>query len=308
MRRNGAQRADRGGSGRRRRRGRRHLVRRAGRRGRRRRAAHGCRTGEHAVLGDLVDAAEPDAVRRAEHGRAHVRGADADPDARTAPKPSDEQAGRPRRRHHGTTTAPFRFPVPVSVGNAHQVVTVSASRVVRQRGRLAADEPAAGTPSCRPRRRGSAPTGRSPRVQAQAGHRHDTGRYVHDDRRRSASPPNPGARLPYHRVTSDDWWVEDNNSAYYNRCVARRRVASPSRPPGVNGSEHLITLHHAVPVRRRHRLQPAAERRALPRRRHLPARQRDRCDRGLRVGARWPRWCAIIDWLDPAQHPRIAIG
>ncbi|MCW2818065.1 MAG: secreted protein [Marmoricola sp.] len=24
-------------------------------------------------------------------------------------------------------------------------------------------------------------------------------------------------RLPYHRTTGDDWWVEDNGSAYYNR-------------------------------------------------------------------------------------------
>jgi L,D-peptidoglycan transpeptidase YkuD (ErfK/YbiS/YcfS/YnhG family) len=51
----------------------------------------------------------------------------------------------------------------------------------------------------------------------------------------------PGETYPYRRVTSADWWVEDNDSPYYNRW---RDSTSGFRwwlgPLRVNSSEHLI--------------------------------------------------------------------
>ncbi len=52
---------------------------------------------------------------------------------------------------------------------------------------------------------------------------------------------DPGSGLPYHRLTPDDWWVQDRNSAYYNQ---RRRASQGGfrvSSSGYNGSEHLIT-------------------------------------------------------------------
>jgi len=54
---------------------------------------------------------------------------------------------------------------------------------------------------------------------------------------------DPGALLPYHRVTADDWWVQDNASPYYNqmRQASLGGFDTTLPPSAKNSSEHLIT-------------------------------------------------------------------
>ncbi len=52
---------------------------------------------------------------------------------------------------------------------------------------------------------------------------------------------DPGTGLAYHRLTSDDWWVQDRSSRFYNE---RRRASQGGfrvSSSGYNSSEHLIT-------------------------------------------------------------------
>jgi L,D-peptidoglycan transpeptidase YkuD (ErfK/YbiS/YcfS/YnhG family) len=52
--------------------------------------------------------------------------------------------------------------------------------------------------------------------------------------------PNPGTLLPYHRVVRGDWWVQDNNSQYYNTLRNQRQGGFRVTPHGANGSERLL--------------------------------------------------------------------
>lgn len=56
--------------------------------------------------------------------------------------------------------------------------------------------------------------------------------------------PNPGTALPYHQVRRGDWWVQDNNSKYYNS--RRHQSQGGFRPTtrGANGSERLLDFGH----------------------------------------------------------------
>ncbi len=51
---------------------------------------------------------------------------------------------------------------------------------------------------------------------------------------------NPGTALPYHRVRSGDWWVQDNNSKYYNSLRNQKDGGFSVTTRGVNGSERLM--------------------------------------------------------------------
>ncbi len=51
---------------------------------------------------------------------------------------------------------------------------------------------------------------------------------------------NPGTALPYHRVRKGDWWVQDNDSKYYNYRRHQSQGGFRVTSSGINGSEHLI--------------------------------------------------------------------
>lgn len=51
---------------------------------------------------------------------------------------------------------------------------------------------------------------------------------------------NPGTALPYHRVRKGDWWVQDNNSKYYNSMRNERQGGFSVTTRGANGSERLL--------------------------------------------------------------------
>ena len=50
---------------------------------------------------------------------------------------------------------------------------------------------------------------------------------------------DPGAVLPYHKVTEDDYWVDDPDSRHYNRMVNASQVEKDW-----NSAEHLIQVSH----------------------------------------------------------------
>lgn len=52
--------------------------------------------------------------------------------------------------------------------------------------------------------------------------------------------PNPGTALPYHQVVKGDWWVQDNESKYYNSLRNEKQGGFLRTSRGVRGSEHLI--------------------------------------------------------------------
>jgi L,D-peptidoglycan transpeptidase YkuD (ErfK/YbiS/YcfS/YnhG family) len=53
--------------------------------------------------------------------------------------------------------------------------------------------------------------------------------------------PDPGTAMPYVRVTSDHWWVQDRRSAYYNQMRRGSAGGFALTQSGYYGSEHLIS-------------------------------------------------------------------
>jgi L,D-peptidoglycan transpeptidase YkuD (ErfK/YbiS/YcfS/YnhG family) len=51
--------------------------------------------------------------------------------------------------------------------------------------------------------------------------------------------PNPGTLLPYHQVVPGDWWVQDNNSDYYNSLRNESQGGFRRTTAGLNRSERL---------------------------------------------------------------------
>jgi L,D-peptidoglycan transpeptidase YkuD (ErfK/YbiS/YcfS/YnhG family) len=117
----------------------------------------------------------------------------------------------------------------------------------------------------------------------------------------------PATAMPYHPVTSDDWWVEDNNSTYYNQMRRASQGGFAVTTAGVNGSEHLIsftTQYEYVVVINFNRPPNAVRYRGAGIFLHVNG---PGSTAGC-VSVPPSTMVAIIDWLDPAQHPRIAIA
>ena len=121
------------------------------------------------------------------------------------------------------------------------------------------------------------------------------------------STADPGAGLAVHLVTADDWWVEDNNSVYYNPMRGASQGGFAVTTSGVNGSEHLITYttqYRYVVVIDFNRPPNAVRYRGAGIFLHVNG---PGATAGC-VSVPLSTMVAIINWLSPAQHPRIAIG
>lgn len=119
---------------------------------------------------------------------------------------------------------------------------------------------------------------------------------------------DPGTTMPYHQVTNDDWWVEDNLSAYYNQLRGASQGGFDTAAPesSVNGSEHLIT--HTVPYQYAvvidYNMAPAVPYRGAGIFLHVNgAGATAGC-----VSVPLATMVAILRWLNPVGHPRIAIA
>jgi L,D-peptidoglycan transpeptidase YkuD (ErfK/YbiS/YcfS/YnhG family) len=114
--------------------------------------------------------------------------------------------------------------------------------------------------------------------------------------------------MPYHRVTPDDWWVEDPQSPYYNTMRASWQGGFPLTEAGDRGSEHLadypVQYDNALVID--FNMNPA-----------VPGRGAGIFLHDLSASAGPTAGCvavpavvmtSILQWLDPAAHPMIAIG
>lgn len=202
--------------------------------------------------------------------------------------------------------AQLPFAVPVSVGNANQIITVktfgtratvtawakgpSGWRAVltTTSGQIGAKGIASGT--TRRQNTSTTPTGTYTVTQA------------------FGILANPGTTLPYHVVTKNDWWVEDNKSPYYNTMRSASQggfdIAAPES--SVNGSEHLIThaslYNYALVIN--FNMNPSVPYRGAGIFLHV---SNGRPTAGC-VAVPVKTIVALLRWLKPSAHPRIAIG
>jgi L,D-peptidoglycan transpeptidase YkuD (ErfK/YbiS/YcfS/YnhG family) len=119
---------------------------------------------------------------------------------------------------------------------------------------------------------------------------------------------DPKAKIPYHQIAPEDYWVQDNSSKYYNRLRSSRDGGFRWWLPAsdADGSEHLADYprqYEWVVVINFNRPNPVHGRGSgifL----HVNGR-------GATAGCvSVPRasMLQILRWLDPALHPRILIG
>lgn len=119
---------------------------------------------------------------------------------------------------------------------------------------------------------------------------------------------NPGTLLPYHVVTSQDWWVEDPTSAYYNQMRTAAQGGFQLTQSGPDGSEQLIDYpvqyNNALVIN--YNMDPAVPGRGAGIFLHDLGPQAGPTGGCVAVPADF--LTQIMRWIDPAQHPLIAIG
>lgn len=115
--------------------------------------------------------------------------------------------------------------------------------------------------------------------------------------------PDPGTKLPYFRATTDDWWVSDTTSGAYNT----HQVCAPGSCPfdesaGEDLGRIVPQYDYAVvlDVNRDPVVRGAGSAFFLHVSDGGPTQGCVSVDRSALV--------TILRWLDPADHPRIAIG
>lgn len=118
--------------------------------------------------------------------------------------------------------------------------------------------------------------------------------------------PDPGTRMPYRRVTDDDWWVQDRGSRYYNQ----RRLASQGgfrrSTTGWNSSEHLAAMgrqYDFVAVIDFNRPDPVIGRGSGIFLHVSKGEPTAGCVAIAKKGMK-----RTLRWLDPASHPYVVIG
>jgi L,D-peptidoglycan transpeptidase YkuD (ErfK/YbiS/YcfS/YnhG family) len=233
----------------------------------------------------------------------------ATPTLSATPTPSPPKPVATPSKRPSPTTAPkpaaFRFPVPVVVGNATQVVTVQSHGSYAT---VAAWQYSAGgwhrvlsTTSARVGANGVVPAA----VRKQGTNTTPGGTFTLTQA--FGIKADPGTALSYHQVTSHDWWVEDNNSAYYNQMRTDTQGGFNMTLPesNVNGSEHLIT--HTVPYQYavviNYNRSPAVPYKGAGIFLHVNgAGSTAGC-----VSVPLATMVELLRWLTPAGHPRIAI-
>ncbi|WP_263984059.1 LysM peptidoglycan-binding domain-containing protein [Streptomyces sp. HPF1205] len=119
---------------------------------------------------------------------------------------------------------------------------------------------------------------------------------------------NPGTKMPYHQVTTTDWWVEDPTSAYYNQMRTDTQGGFHLTESGDDGSEHLINYptqyHNALVIN--YNMNPAVKGRGAGIFLHDLGPQAGPTAGCVAVPATF--MTQIMKWITPTAHPVIAIG
>lgn len=212
----------------------------------------------------------------------------------------------PTRKPATPKPAAFRFPVTVSVGNATQVITVAShgsyATVIAWQRTSTGWHAVLSTTAARVGANGVVPAS----VRTQGTNTTPGGTFTLTAA--FGIKANPGAHLTYHQVTTHDWWVEDNNSAYYNQMRTDTQGGFNMKllESNVNGSEHLIT--HTVPYQYAvvidYNRSPAIHYKGAGIFLHVNG---SGSTAGC-VSVPLSIMVALLRWLSPAAHPRIAIG
>lgn len=119
---------------------------------------------------------------------------------------------------------------------------------------------------------------------------------------------DPGTKMPYHQVTTHDWWVEDPTSAYYNQMRTDTQGGFHLTEAGDDGSEHLINYptqyHNALVIN--YNTNPAVKGRGAGIFLHDLGPQAGPTAGCVAVPATF--MTQVMQWIDPSAHPVIAIG
>ncbi|MFJ3788333.1 L,D-transpeptidase family protein [Kitasatospora sp. NPDC090091] len=207
---------------------------------------------------------------------------------------------------HRAWTDAGPFPVPVAVDRAEQAITVKASGThatvtlwARQDGawRVLASTTEARIGS------GGLHDGRT-RVQGTG--TTPTGTYTITQAFGIA--PDPGTRMPYHHVTTHDWWVQDPSSVHYNRMRTDTEGGFHLTEEGILGSEHLINYpgQYDNVLVIDFNSSPVVRGRGAGIFLHDLSPQADPTAGCVAVPAAF--MSRTMRWIDPAEHPVIAIG
>lgn len=198
--------------------------------------------------------------------------------------------------------AETNFPIPVSAGNSTQIITVKASYsyatvtawtkessgwkpVITANGRVGSNGVVAGA------------------IRKQGTYTTPSGTYTITE---GFGLKASDTKMPYTRVNSTHWWVQDPESKFYNSMHTAAGADFPLTESGERGSEHLINYptQYAKALVINFNRWPATPGRGAGIFLHVNGR-------GATAGCvSVPRATMdqIMSWIKPSAHPRIAIG
>jgi L,D-peptidoglycan transpeptidase YkuD (ErfK/YbiS/YcfS/YnhG family) len=193
--------------------------------------------------------------------------------------------------------------VPVEVGNATQVITVKSSgsyaTVTAWAKGAAGWKPVVSTSAGRVGSNGVVPGS----TRRQSTYTTPSGTYTLTE---GFGVEAGGTNMPYTRVDSTQWWVEDPESKFYNSMHTAAGADFPLTESGDRGSEHLINYptQYAKALVINFNRWPAVPGRGAGIFLHVNGS-------GATAGCvSVPRATMdrIMSWVQPGAHPRIAIG
>ncbi|MFF1397009.1 L,D-transpeptidase family protein [Streptomyces sp. NPDC058287] len=217
-------------------------------------------------------------------------------------------AGAPAKSAGTPSKAPApgsapNFPVPVEVGNATQVITVKSSgsyaTVTAWAKGAAGWKSVVSTSAGRVGSNGVVPGS----TRRQSTYTTPSGTYTLTE---GFGVEAGGTDMPYTRVGSTQWWVEDPESKFYNSMHTAAGADFPLTESGDRGSEHLINYptQYAKALVINFNRWPAVPGRGAGIFLHVNGS-------GATAGCvSVPRATMdrIMSWVQPGAHPRIAIG
>ncbi|MFE0098401.1 L,D-transpeptidase, partial [Streptomyces sp. NPDC059015] len=224
------------------------------------------------------------------------------PGRASATDTSRAQDGGTQNDRQAAAPAAPDFPVPVSVGDATQVITVKASgsyATVTAWSKEASGWKAVLSDSGRVGSNGVVDGA----TRKQSTYTTPSGTYTITE---GFGVESSGTAMPYTKVDSSHWWVQDPESRFYNSMHTEEGADFPLTESGERGSEHLVNypIQYAKALVIDFNRRPAVPGRGAGIFLHVNGS-------GATAGCvSVPRAAMdrIMGWIEPSAHPRIAIG